>query len=83
MGLSRRNNSFCIYIKYSPHTCAYLCNWKILHIKIYTLIPGAESKGNSRICLYPFSLRCSSGRRLVWNEISQNYVRNKDLYVCT
>lgn len=39
---------------------AYLCifmHWKILHIKIYTLTPGAESKGNSRICLYPFSLR--------------------------
>lgn len=55
MGLSRRNNSFCIYIKYSLHTCAYLCNWKILRIKIYTLTP--ESKGNSRICLYLFSLR--------------------------
>jgi len=34
-----------------------LCNWKILRIKIYTLIAGAESKGNSRICLYLLSLR--------------------------
>lgn len=53
MGLSRHNNSFCIYIKYPLPTCAYLCSWKILPITVYELPAGAESKGKSRTCLQP------------------------------
>lgn len=58
MGLSRCNSLFCVYITYSPHSCAYLCNWKTLCINgsVYfclVLNVGATAE----ICLSQFSLR--------------------------
>lgn len=44
-------------MKYPLHTRAYSCNWQILRITVYLLLPGAESKRGSRTCLYQLSLR--------------------------